>query len=223
MQLLSINVGQPRLLVHNGQPYSTAINKSPVRGTVEVGTLGVAGDKQADPENHGGPDQAVCCFCSEHFPFFAEQFGAAIEPGAFGENFTLAGALEDEVCIGDRFQSASGVVVQITQPRQPCYKLARKHNHKEIIPLVHQFGFSGFYLRVLSPGRVQAGDSFQLIARPNPQLSVRDTFWAKFAPDAPAELVRLLADAEGISTGWRNHFHGRMTNVKSASVISAKE
>jgi MOSC domain-containing protein YiiM len=210
MQLLSLNLGQPRLAMFNGQPYSTAIDKSPVQGLVELGPTGLAGDKQADTSVHGGPDKAVCCFPSEHFPFFARQLGAPVGPGAFGENFTLAGGLEDEVCIGDTYQAPRGIIVQVSQPRQPCAKLARKHNRPDMIPMVHQAGFCGFYFRTLTPGSVNAGDTLQLVARPNPRLSVRDTFWAKFTPDAPLELVKLLAGAEGLAEGWRDHFRGRV-------------
>ena len=210
MQLLSINLGLPRLAVYNGQPYSTAINKSPVAGAVELGPTGLSGDKQADISVHGGPDKAVCCFPSEHFPFFTRQLGAPIGPSSFGENFTLADALEDEVRIGDTYRNGAGVIVQFSQPRQPCFKLAGKHQRPDIIPMIHQAGFCGFYFRTLTGGSVAAGDAFELVARPNPRLSVRDTFWAKFAPDAPLELVQLLADAPGLAQGWRDHFAARL-------------
>jgi MOSC domain-containing protein YiiM len=220
MLLVSVNVARPRLVARQGRTYSTAIDKQAAAGAVELTETGLAGDKQADQSAHGGPDKAVCCYAREHYAFMAEQLGRPLpDSGAFGENFTTEGWLEDACCIGDVHRQIGGpVVVQITQPRQPCFKLAGKLDWPDVIRLIHHTGFSGFYLRVLTPGPVRPGDRFELDERPNPGLTVRAAMAARFDPAADRTLLERLAAAPGLSDGWREQFQERLTRPRAGDI-----
>ena len=120
MHLISLNVGQPQLVLRGGRRYSTAINKQPVDGSLNLENTGLEGDRQADAANHGGSDKAVCCYPHEHYEYFASRLEvASLAIPSFGENFTTSGLLEDQVCIGDTFE-VGDAVVQISQRRDPC-------------------------------------------------------------------------------------------------------
>ena len=155
MLLESVQIGQPK---QYGDPTATAINerawetgffKEPITTAVAVQATGLDGDGQADLTVHGGPDKAICVYPSEHFPHWHTSLGLAMQAGAFGENFTVADC-ESSVCIGDTYQ-AGDVIVQVSQPRQPCWKLARRWQQKNLTALVQQQGKTGWYFHAFSP------------------------------------------------------------------------
>ena len=175
MKIVSINVA----LVSNlfaavpGQSHvvKTGIYKQSVVGAVQVARMGLQGDEQADPSLHGGLDKAVYAYPIEHYAFWQAQRGAslkrdvadvALAPGAMGENLTLAGLLETEVWIGDRLHVGSAVL-QVSEPRNPCFKFNAKIGLPHASKLMVQSGFSGFYLRVVEPGMITAGDPIRLL------------------------------------------------------------
>ena len=126
MQLLSVNVARSRLIVHHGNRYTTGIFKQPVTGRVMLRRINLQGDQQADRSVHGGPDKAVYVYPFEHYAYWAERLGRDdFTYGQFGENFTAMGVTEDVMHIGDVLR-IGGAVVQVTQVRVPCYKLANK-------------------------------------------------------------------------------------------------
>jgi MOSC domain-containing protein YiiM len=171
MRVISVSAGRPALVVCNGRTYSTAINKRPARGTVELNAEGLAGDRVADDRHHGGPDQALCCYPYEHYPHWQKQLNRFLEPPAFGENLTTQGLLETGTCIGDILEVGSARV-QVTQPRQPCWKLANRHHERRLPAWINALGYTGFYMRVLEPGEVCAGDELTLVERPCRSLTV---------------------------------------------------
>ncbi|HJV51803.1 MAG TPA: MOSC domain-containing protein [Noviherbaspirillum sp.] len=146
----------------------TAIHKQPVPGAVRVHRLGLAGDEQADLTVHGGLDKAVYAYPSEHYAFWAAQRLAALQreeplpPGSMGENLTLQGLLEQDVWVGDRLRIGSALL-QVTEPRRPCYKFAAKMGFSHAVKTMMQSGFSGFYLRVIEAGEIAAGDGIALL------------------------------------------------------------
>src|SRR5215213_4616075 len=145
MRILSVNVGLPRAVEWGGERVITGIYKEPVEGRVWMGRTNLDGDGQADLTVHGGPSKAVYVYPSEHYPLWrAELPGLDLPWGAFGENLTIAGLSETEVCIGDRFRIGEGEVM-VTEPRMPCYKLAGKLARPEIIREFLESGRSGFY------------------------------------------------------------------------------
>ena len=200
-RLLSIQVGKPRRLGGGGgtelwdKPWRSAFWKSPVSGPVHVGRTNLDGDRQADLRVHGGPDMAILCYSADHYPAWrAELELPEMGPGGFGENFTVEGLDEWTACIGDVY-SIGKVVVQVSQPRGPCFKIGYRWQRADLLRKVEESGRHGWYLRVLVEGSVEAGLPFDLTERPHPEWTVRramDVYRAK-AHDtaAAAELARL--------------------------------
>lgn len=175
MQVLSINVAAVGALFieqsERMRRVATAIHKQPVAGPVQVNALGLAGDEQADPTVHGGLLKAVYAYPFEHYAFWAEQRRAVfrrdepLPPGSMGENLTLQGLLERDVWVGDRLVIGE-VVLEVTEPRQPCFKFNAKMGFAHAAKMMVQAGCSGFYLRVAQTGRMQAGDGVTLLPGP---------------------------------------------------------
>ena len=170
--VVSVQVGQIVALGREGVP--SAFIKRPVTGAVMVGRLGLVGDQQADLRVHGGADKAVYCYPIEHYARWREMLRGKedlLVPGGFGENLTTQGLDEGQVCVGDIFQIGRARV-QVTQPRQPCFKLALRFEDPQMIKAMVRNGLSGWYLRVLEPGSLEAGASIELLDRPNPTWSI---------------------------------------------------
>lgn len=174
MRVLSVNVAAVGELfipeaddVARVRRIATGIHKQPVQGAVAVGKLGLAGDEQADLTVHGGLDKAVYAYPIEHYPFWMEQRRLVFKrdeplpPGSMGENLTLEGLLEREVWVGDRLHIGTAVL-EVTQPRQPCYKFNAKMGFAHAVKTMLQSGYSGFYLRVIQTGEIGAGDAVTL-------------------------------------------------------------
>jgi MOSC domain-containing protein YiiM len=165
MRLISLNVARPRLTVYNGATISTGIFKMPVPGPVQLRTLNLDGDRQADLTVHGGPNKAVYAYPSEHYAYWRQELpGMDLPWGTFGENFTTSGLNEDELHVGDRLQIGSSVIV-VRQPRMPCYKLAAKFQRDDMVERFLLSGRSGFYFSVEREGKVAADDPFQILSR----------------------------------------------------------
>jgi len=210
--LQSIQVARPRQYGWADAPsehdrlWRTAFYKEPVAGRVAVGPTGLAGDEQADRENHGGIDKAVLAYSADHYPFWREQLGQPEIPfGGFGENLTIAGLDETLVCIGDVWRIGE-VRFEVSQPRQPCWKLSRRWRTSDLARQVMANGKSGWYLRVLEGGELEAGKSATLESRPLPQWTVArasDTLYhRKDDLEASAELAQLPQ----LSLAWREIF-----------------
>src|SRR5712691_12704663 len=156
MKLLSVNVGLPREVLWNGKLVRTSIFKTPVKGRVQVATLNIKGDQQSDLSVHGGADKAVYAYPSEHYSYWRKALpDVDLSWGAFGENFTTEGLLEDQVRIGDRFRVGSAEFM-VTQPRMPCFKLGIRFNRMEMVKDFLESKRSGFYFAVLREGDVAA-------------------------------------------------------------------
>jgi MOSC domain-containing protein YiiM len=176
--LESVQIGEIRNLgsedavdVHD-QPWTTGFFKVPVSGPVYVSMTNLDGDGQADLVNHGGLDKAVLAYSADHYPKWRNELQLPEMPyGAFGENLTISGLYEELVCIGDTFRIGP-VTVQVSQPRQPCWKLARRWRMHELTGLVVRNGRTGWYFRVEEEGAVEAGMPVTLIDRPNPEWTV---------------------------------------------------
>lgn len=173
MQVLSVNVASiGNLFIEQSNRVHriiTGIHKQPVQGAVALNLLGLAGDEQADLSVHGGLNKAVYAYPAEHYAFWAAQRLAALKreeplpPGSMGENLTLQGVLESDVWVGDRLHIGD-TVLEVTEPRQPCYKFNAKMGFSHAAKMMLQAGCSGFYLRVVQTGSVRAGDRVSLVA-----------------------------------------------------------
>jgi MOSC domain-containing protein YiiM len=207
--LFSVQVGQPRL-VPDREPWLTAFYKTPVEGPVHLGRDNLAGDRQADLTVHGGPDKAVCVYSGDHYATWRGELAEpACGPGWFGENFTVAKQAERTVCIGDVYQVGSAVV-EVSQPRSPCWKLAKRWGRLDLPKLVVRSGRSGWYLRVLEEGMIAAGQVLSLLRRPHPEWTVERVNHLMYvrgtaASEARGDRLRLAACA-ALSEGWRTAF-----------------
>jgi MOSC domain-containing protein YiiM len=217
--LQSIEVGMPRQIP--GDPgvdwmrreWVTGIFKSPVEGAVRLGATQLEGDGQADLENHGGPDKAVCVYSADHYDFWSAAFGGdaqrgdALPKGAFVENFTVAGLTEADVCIGDVWavgeEGPQRAVVQVSQPRQPCWKLSRKWGVKSLAFQVQQNGRTGWYFRVVREGVVAAGMGLALVERPRPEWTVARANRVMHFEEGGAAAAAELARVPELSASWR--------------------
>jgi MOSC domain-containing protein YiiM len=208
MKVVSLNVGRVATLHYAGKSVRTGSHKSPVL-EARLGPNGFEGDEQADLRFHGGPDKAVCVYSADHYPLWEREWQVALEPGAFGENLTLAGVREDDLCIGDILR-AGETLMQVTQPRQPCSKLAARHGVPDLVEKIRRNGFSGFYLRMLEGGLVRQGDPVTL-ATPHPsEVSVSFANQVMFRQrDDQASLERLLS-VEALSEAWRESLSKRL-------------
>lgn len=191
------------------RPWTTGFFKEPVLNRIWLGYEGLKGDQQADRRYHGGSEKAVCVYASEHYPYWQHQLGIDAMPhGAFGENFTTAGLLEETVCVGDIY-SIGEAMVQVSQPRQPCWKLARRWQVKDLTAQVERTGYTGFYFRVLRHGWVTAGDEFTLLERPYAQWPISLTNEIMHHRRADKEAARELAQCPLLSSSWKDSLWGR--------------
>ncbi|RBQ20988.1 MOSC domain-containing protein [Spongiactinospora rosea] len=177
MKVLAIYVGRVGSLQWQGRPVPSGFVKSPARGPVKLSVDGLDGDEQGDPRHHGGPDKAVCVYPGEHYPHVEAAFGGRFGPAGFGENFTTEGLVDSEVVIGATYRVGTAIV-QVSQPRRPCYKMAARHPemlNAERLPITLQaMSRTGFYLRVLTPGQVEPGQCFHLLDTPAHGLTVAE-------------------------------------------------
>ncbi|WP_017729215.1 MOSC domain-containing protein [Halalkalibacterium ligniniphilum] len=201
----SLHIGQPKTLEYKGKEVTTSIFKKKVAGPVHFFETGVEGDKQADLVNHGGLDKAVCVYPFDHYPFWKKYLGKEIGEAAFGENVTVVGLIESEVRIGDIFQVGEAVV-QVSQPRHPCYKLNLKHKETIMPLLVKETGRSGYYLRVLRPGDVSAEDIFMLLERKEKNPTVQEVHAMRFGKNVSQQVMKKMSETQELANGWKEWF-----------------
>jgi len=210
MRIVSINVGLPREVQWRGKTVLTSIFKAPVAGPVQVKRLNVEGDRQSDLEVHGGADKAVYVYPAEHYAFWrAELPGVDLPGGAFGENFTTEGLIEDSVHIGDRLRVGSAEFV-VTQPRMPCFKLGIRFGRPDMVKRFLRSGRTGFYLAVAREGEVTAGDAVMSITKHEPAISVAEIVGLYAADAANQELLRKASEHSALPEGWREYFRKRL-------------
>lgn len=211
--VVSIQVARPKLAEYKGKEVETAFFKQPVDGPVFLGTTNLAGDQQADLRFHGGPDKAVCVYPAEHYPYWEEVFGKELTPGAFGENLTVQGMLEEELCIGDTF-ALGEAVVQITEARIPCFKIAMAHGVDKIGLQVMQMGYTGFYFRVLQAGHVAAGQELRLLERHPLGVTVAYTNHVRFIEKNNVEGIKRILEVQELSQAWRDGLQERLKELE---------
>ena len=202
-RLLSIQVGLPRTIQSPDRSWTSGIFKTAVSGPIILGETNLFGDGQADLENHGGPDRAALAYAADHYEVWNAELGRNDLPfGWFGENLTISGLDERSVCIGDVYSIASARV-QVSQPRQPCWKLARRTGLNDLPARVVETVRGGWYLRVLEPGTIESGASVVLLDRPQPDWPVARAFEIalRHREDRAANLA--LSRLPELSTGWR--------------------
>jgi MOSC domain-containing protein YiiM len=203
--VISVNVGLPRDLQIDGQPFPTGIFKTPVAGSVRVRILNLDRDGQADLTVHGGADKAVYLYPSEHYPYWEKAIGKESGWGAFGENLTTAGLSEDSISVGDRLGIGT-VVLEVTQPRLPCFKLAGKFQRDGIIKEFLDSRKTGFYTRVLTEGALQAGDSISLLEQEPHRVTIREITDLYVTREPGRARIDRVLSVSALSAAWREHF-----------------
>ena len=215
MKLLSTQVGIPRDVEWHGNTVSTGIFKSQVEGSIMLRSLNLDGDGQADLTVHGGINKAVYVYPSEHYPYWKDTLqDETLLPGAFGENFTTEGLNEERVSIGDTF-NIGGALVAVSEPRVPCYKLGIRFNRQDMPRLFAKSMRTGFYLRVLEEGMVEAGNEIQLISKDEDNLTVSEVARLYFTDRANETLLAKAVSTAALSESWRAFFQDRLTKIRA--------
>ncbi|MGA2714991.1 MAG: MOSC domain-containing protein [Bryobacteraceae bacterium] len=210
-RVLSVNVGTPKQVPSGKASVLTSIFKSPVEGRADIRRHNVAGDRQSDLTVHGGPNKAVYCYPIEHYPYWQEQLPEMdFSPGMFGENLTTEGITEEAVFIGDQFRVGSALL-QVTQPRMPCFKLGIRFGRADMVKRFWQSGRSGIYFSVVEEGDVAAGDAIEKAAQGPEEISVADVVRLYRGDETDAELLGRALRAP-LSGSWKQELRERSSS-----------
>jgi ferredoxin-NADP reductase/MOSC domain-containing protein YiiM len=219
--LVSVNVGIPKNVPWKDKTVYTSIWKTPVDGPVLARRLNLDGDKQGDLASHGGEHRAVMVYQTESYDFWKSYLRRDdLEPGAFGENFTVTGLADDDVCIGDRYQIGSAEF-EVTQPRVTCYRVGLRLNEPDMPKLLVSQHRPGFYFRVITEGHIRAGDDIVLTRRGRHQLSVADVDALMYLPGRDADQLRRIVDVPALSRGWAVTFEKLLAEQEGSPGRSA--
>ena len=210
MRLLSVNVGQPHEVDWRGRKVLTSIWKSEVPDRRWVSRLNVAGDAQADLAAHGGEHRAVYVYDVSAYRHWEGELGRDdFVYGQFGENFTVQGLPDDEVCVGDRYR-IGGALFEVTQPRVTCHKVGLRMQEPRMPALLYAHGRPGFYLRVLREGELAAGDALTVTARDVAAISVADVAGLYATGGGDPELLRRVSELPSLPASWRDYYRRRL-------------
>ena len=205
-RILSVNVGKPKDVPWQGKTVFTGVFKDPVKGPCRVSKLNVEGDGQGDLAGHGGEQRAVFVYQMDSYRYWERELGRNdFVYGQFGENFTVEGLGDDEVCIGDRYQIGSAVF-EVTQPRVTCYRVGIRMNDPRIPALLVSHHRPGFYFRVLEEGDVQPGDEIVKLAAGPEQMTVAETDALLYLPGHPRQQLLRALRIPALSPGWQASF-----------------
>lgn len=203
--LRELRVGRAHAFGPNGEP--SAIDKQAVATPLWLGPHGLAGDEQGDPRHHGGPEKALHHYAAEHYATWRlelpQRSAACLHPGAFGENVSTLGLTEANVCIGDVFR-LGGAIAQVSQARQPCWKLNLRFGLAGMAERVQHSGRTGWYYRVLEAGAVAPGDAFTLIERPCPDWPLARVLHFFFVEPLDRAALEAIAALNALSPSWRD-------------------
>ena len=209
-RLISVNVGLPRDVMWDGKSVRTAIWKSAVAGRQLVRKLNVDGDGQADLTGHGGENRAVFVYQMDSYHYWERFLGRSdFTFGQFGENFTVEGLADNEVCIGDRYR-IGGAVFDVTQPRVTCYRVGIRMTEPRMAALLVEHHRPGFYFRVLQEGEVGADDDIVKITDGAERISVADTDALLYLPGHSTEQLQRALQIPALSKGWQSSFHAML-------------
>ncbi len=202
MEIVSVNVGLPREVVWNNTTVQTSIFKDPVQGTVSIGRLNLAGDRQADLSVHGGADKAVYGYPSEHYEFWRTQLATELSWGNFGENLTTEGLSERNVFIGDRLKVGSAELI-VTQPRMPCYKLGIRFGRDEMPKRFVASRRCGLYFSVAKEGEVAAGSKIEILSRDPERVTVVDIVDLFLSETPDSKLLERVLRVAALPASWK--------------------
>ena len=209
MRIVSINIGRPREMFHEGRMIRTGIFKAPVPGRVRVNALNIDGDEQADLSVHGGADKAIYAYPAEHYEFWRKELpGTDLPWGSFGENITIEGIVEKQIHIGDRL-CAGTVELVVTQPRLPCYKLNAKFEREDMVKRFLRSRRTGFYVSVAREGEIAAGDALHFLSRDEHEVTIADITRLYAFDRHDIEAMRRAVSVAALPESWRAYFTER--------------
>jgi MOSC domain-containing protein YiiM len=198
MQIISTNIAKPTTFIWNGKEETTGIYKKPVDVPIYLGNVTVKGDEVSDRKHHGGEFKACYLFSETHYPYWKNRYPHLDWTyGMLGENLTVKDLNEKELHIGDIYK-VGNALVQITQPREPCYKFAVKFDSKTVVKEFIDHGYSGTYVRVLEPGTVSVGDTFELVEKASNSISIFQFFKLLFSEDKNKDHIKAIIDNEAL-------------------------
>ena len=210
VRLLSVNVGLPRDIAWHGQTVHTGVWKDPVQGRRLVRQLNVEGDGQGDLSGHGGEQRAVFVYQMDSYHYWESFLGRSdFIFGQFGENFTVEGLADNEVCIGDRYRIGDAIF-EVTQPRVTCYRVGIRTNEPRMPALLVAQHRPGFYFRVLQEGEVGAGDEIVKITDGPERLSVAEIDALLYLPGHSSERLQRALRVPALSKGWQSSFEAML-------------
>lgn len=212
LRLLALNVGKPASLGGNGLSVVSAFAKQSMDQPVFLSEVNLEGDGQADLKHHGGPDKAVCAYPAAHYSYWEERFNRLFKPGAFGENLTLEGVKEEDISIGDIFRWGEAVV-QVSQPRQPCFKIGVYHGIPDFAAYVEQTGYTGFYFRVLKTGLVSQQDCLERLEQDPACFNVAMANEVMFRSKTDRQAIAELLAVPALSASWRSTLTNRLAKL----------
>ncbi len=219
--LLSVNVGLPQNVSWNGKTVYTGVWKRPVKGPVMARRLNLDGDGQGDTAGHGGEQRAVLVYQIQSYGYWLEHFGRDdFVYGQFGENLTVDGLPDNEVCIGDRYRIGEAEF-EVTQPRVTCYRVGLRMGEPELPALLVSHHRPGFYCRVITEGHVEAGDAIVKTRTGPGALSIVDTDALLYLPDRDIEAVRRALQIPALSPGWQGSFRELLDAARSSGTFTA--
>jgi ferredoxin-NADP reductase/MOSC domain-containing protein YiiM len=219
-RLLSVNVGLPRDVTWQGRTVHTGIWKAPVQGRRMVRRLNINGDGQGDLDGHGGERRAVFVYQMDSYRYWQSQLGRNdFAYGQFGENFTVDGLSDAEVCIGDRYR-IGGALFEVTQPRVTCYRLGIRLNEPEMAALVVKHGRPGFYFRVLEEGEVAAGDEITQVTSGPERMSVSEISALLYMPGHPQDRLERALRIPTLSVGWHRSLEALLAQKRKGGTTT---
>ncbi|WP_040759211.1 MOSC domain-containing protein [Sporosarcina newyorkensis] len=223
-EIASIFVGKPKVIGQQNadhpmeREWKTSIFKEPFDGQIFLGMTNLEGDEQADLKHHGGPEKAVFSYPSEHYHYWQNKLGnSEIKPGGMGENFSTINLQESDVAIGDIYEVGEAVI-QVSQPRQPCWKPARRFQIQNLAILLQNSGRTGWYYRVLQEGFVEAGQSVQLRDRVAPEWTIEKCNQVMHIERENFEKAAALAAVSELATNWKKTLLNRIEMRKAEDI-----
>lgn len=215
MKIVSTNISEIKTVEYEGELITTGIFKKPTAATVYIDSENIHGDAQADLVNHGGVDKAVYAFCDSYYEYWKTQLkNPELTFGDFGENFTVTNLHEDQIYIGEHYQLGSAIL-EVSQPRVPCFKLGMALNNKKLPKLFIQNFATGVYFRVVERGNVTTGDEIKLVKPVDHKVSVRTLFKAFFDKNFEnrEEIYQQAVDVPELANEWREKLVKRLAGI----------
>ncbi|WP_217587866.1 MOSC domain-containing protein [Lentibacillus saliphilus] len=212
-------LGDPHSTDKMDRPWTSGMFKTPVQTAVWLSETGFIGDEVADKKNHGGPEKAVFAYPAQHYRDWQEELGRddqVMFPGAMGENFSVIHMDETTVCIGDTYQCGEAVI-QVSQPRRPCWKPARRFRILDMALRIQHSGKTGWYYRVLKSGYVQAGDVFELLDRPYEEWTIAASNRVMYEGKKDIDQTRALASCDRLAENWKRTLDKRLQGIETSS------